>query len=116
MVKAERASPAAARGFTIAAIALAGLLFSLTPLADRADNALLDLEWNLLRKFAPRAAADDIIIVGVDDASVRAVDAPPGLWHEPLGRALERIASTRPRAIGLDIALPERSYESFHPG
>ncbi len=116
MGKAERASPAAARGFAIAAIALAGLLFSLTPVSDRADNALLDLEWSLLRKFAPRPAADDIIIVGVDDASVRAVDAPPGLWHEPLGRALERIASTHPRAIGLDIALPERSYESFHPG
>jgi len=116
MGKAERASPAAKRGFAIVAIALAGLFFSLTPLAERADNALLDLEWSLLRKFAPRPAPDDIIIVGVDDASVRAVDAPPGLWHEPLGRALERIAATKPRAIGLDIALPERSYESFHPG
>ena len=104
------------RGFAIVAIALAGLLFTVTPLAERADNALLDLEWSLLRKFAPRPGADDIIVVGVDEASVRSVDAPPGLWHEPLGRALERIASTKPRAIGLDIVLPERSYESFHPG
>jgi|SRR5688572_4823402 len=116
MPQADRAGRPATPGFAIVAIALAGLLFSLTPFAERLDDALLDLEWRLLRKFAPRAAPDDIIIVGVDEASVRAVDAPPGLWHQPLGKALERIAGAAPKAIGLDIPLPERSYESFHPG
>ena len=116
MARADRAERPATQGFAIVAIALAGFLFSLTPLAERFDDALLDVEWRLLRKFAPRAAPDDLIVVGVDDASVRAVDAPPGLWHEPLGKALERIAGAAPKAIGLDIPLPERSYESFHPG
>jgi adenylate cyclase len=104
------------KGFALAAIALAGFLFSLTPLAERMDDALLDVEWSLLRDFAPKPGADEVIIVGVDDASVRAVDAPPGLWHEPIGTALERISSAEPRAVGIDLALPERSYESFHPG
>ena len=107
---------ATTHAFVVAAIALAGFLVSLTPLAEWADNRLLDLEWSLLRKFAPRAAPDDIIVVGIDDASVRAIEAPPGLFHEPLGRALERIASAAPRAIALDMPLPERSYESFHAG
>ena len=116
MAQAERAGLPATQGFAIVAIALAGFLFSLTPWAERLDDALLDLEWSFLRKFATRPAPDDIIVVGVDEASVRAVEAPPGLWHEPLGRALERIAGAAPRAIGLDIPLPERSYENFHPG
>ena len=104
------------KGFVLAAIALAGFLFSLTPFAERLDDAILDVEWTLLRKFAPKPAPDDIIIVGVDDASARSIGLPAGLWHEPVGRALERIASAGPRAIGIDLALPERSYESFHPG
>jgi CHASE2 domain-containing sensor protein len=116
MAKAHAAGIPATHGFAVVAIALAGFVFSLTPIAEWLDNALLDVEWNLLRKFAPRPASDDIIVVGVDEASVRALEAPPGLWHAPIGRALERIAAAHPRAIGLDIALPERSYEGFHPG
>jgi adenylate cyclase len=104
------------KGFALATIALAGFLFSLTPAAEWLDDKLLDAQWSVLRKFAPKAGPDDIIIVGVDEASVRAIDVPPGLWHAPVGRALERIAQARPRAIGIDLALPERSYESFHPG
>ena len=104
------------RAFAIAAIAVAGLLLSVTPLDERLDGALLDIEWSLLRKFAPKPASDDTIVVGIDDATVREIDAPPGLWHEPIGRALERIASARPQAIALDLALPERSYESFRAG
>jgi len=55
---------AAMRAFGVAAVALAGLLFSLTPAATSLDDALLDREWRLLRQFAPRAAPDDIIVVG----------------------------------------------------
>ena len=116
MGKPDAAGITATHGFAVVAIALAGFVFSLTPIAERLDNALLDVEWDLLREFAPRLAPDDIIIVGVDEASVRSFEAPPGLWHAPIGHALGRIAAAHPRAIGIDIALPERSYESFHPG
>lgn len=107
---------AAMRAFAVAAIAIAGFLFSFLPVARTLDDALLDREWRVLRKFDPRPASDDIIIVGIDPASVNAIPEPPGLWHEPLGRALARIAAARPRAIGLDFALPERSYDAVRPG
>src|SRR5258706_7290315 len=116
MGKADDAMITATHGFAVVAIALAGFVFSLTPVAEGLDDALLDVEWNLLRKFAPRPAPDDIIIVGVDETSVSSLEAPPGLWHAPIGQALERIASAHPKAIGIDIALPQRSYEGFHPG
>ena len=104
------------RAFAVAAVALAGFLFSLTPVAVHFDNALLDREWRLLRKFDPRPAPDDIIIVGIDPASVNAIPEPPGLWHASLGLALARLAAAKPRAIGLDFPLPERSYEAIRPG
>lgn len=104
------------RGFAAAAIALLGLGFALTPLAERADALLLDLQWSILRKFDPRPAPDDIIVVGIDEASRQRIGAATGLWHEPLGEALVRLASARPRAIGLDVPLPERSYDEIRPG
>jgi CHASE2 domain-containing sensor protein len=77
---------------------------------------LLDREWRLLRHFQPRPSADDIIIVGIDPATVNAIAEPPGLWHESLGKVLARVASVKPRAIALDFALPERSYEHVKAG
>lgn len=107
---------AAMRGFAVAALALVGLVFAWTPLAERIDLALLDAEYAFLRKVAPKPAPDDIIIVGVDDATFKAIPEPLGMWHEPLGKALEKIASAKPKAIGLDITLPDRSYEAMRPG
>jgi CHASE2 domain-containing sensor protein len=100
----------------ITAVALAGFIFSLTPAATWIDNRLMDLEWRALRALGPRPAADDVIIVGIDPASVNAIAAPPELWHEALARALARISAAKPRAIGLDYPLPDRSYDAIHPG
>jgi adenylate cyclase len=103
-------------GVAMAALALAGLLFSWTPASERIDGAVLDLMWKALRRVEVRPAPDEIVIVGIDEESMRAIPQPPGLWHEPLGLALVRIASAKPRAIGLDVALPERSFDSIRSG
>lgn len=102
--------------FAVVALAIAGFAFSLTPVAAALDNRLLDFDWRLLRAIAPAAAPDDIVIVGIDKAALESIPAPPGLWHQALGEALVRISAAHPRAIGLDYPLPERSYESIHPG
>ena len=88
---------AAMRGYAVAALALMGLLFSWTPVAERIDLVLLDVEFDLLRKFDPKAAPDDIIIVGIDDRTFQEIPEPLGLWHEPLGRVLAKLASAKPR-------------------
>jgi adenylate cyclase len=116
MADSDDEGRAALRAFAIAALALAGFFASLTPVAGALDNSLLDLHWKLLRKFDPRSAPDDIIIVGIDPATVSAIPEPPALWHDSIGRALSRIAATKPRAIGLDFPLPDRSYEAIRPG
>jgi CHASE2 domain-containing sensor protein len=100
----------------VAAVALAGFLFSLTPAATSLDDAILDASWRVLRNFDTRPSPDDVIIVGIDPASVNAIPEPLPLWHQPLGAALARIAAAKPRAIALDFPLPERSYDNIRAG
>ncbi len=104
------------RGFAIAALALAGLLFAWTPLAERADLALLDAQFSFLRNFNPRASPDDIIVVGIDEATFRAIPEPLGMWHASLGKVLTKVASAKPKAIGIDLVLPDRSWDDIRPG
>ena len=89
---------------------------SILSVTARVDSALLDMQWQLLRRFDVRQAPNDIVIVGVDEASVAAIPEPPGLWHATLGRALTRLAAAKPRAIGLELPLPERSFDGIKPG
>lgn len=104
------------RAIALAAIALGGFLFSFTPLAERVDHAILDAQWRLLRKLETRPSPEPVIVVGIDEASLEALPQPPPLWHEALGRSLARVAAARPRAIGFDLPLPDRSFESVRPG
>ena len=110
----------ALRAIAVAAIALAGLAFSLLPpaqpLSEPLDSLLLDAQWRLLRRFDSRPAPEEIVIVGIDEATVKAIPEPPGLWHAALGRVLTRIAAAKPRAIGFELPLPERSYDGIKPG
>jgi adenylate cyclase len=116
MERPRDGSEAVTGAFAVLALAIAGFAFSFTPLAARLDASILDREWALLRAVAPRAAPDDIVIVGVDEASVRAVPEPAGAWNEPLGEVLVRIASAQPRAIALMLPLPDRSLDGLRPG
>jgi class 3 adenylate cyclase len=100
----------------MAAVAFAGFLFSWTPLAERADLFALDQSFGVLRAAGPKPAPDDIVIVGLDEATERAIGEPIALWHVPLGEALAKIASAKPKAIGLDVTLPERSFDTIRPG
>ena len=106
----------AMRAIGVAALALVGFMVSLLPVTERADASLLDIEWRVLRRFDPRPAPADIVIVGSDEATVASVPEPAGIWHATLGRALAKIASAKPRAIGLAHPLPERSYDGVKPG
>ena len=110
----------ALRAIAVVAIALAGLAFSVVPgisdVSERADAVLLDAQWRLLRRFDVRPAAEEIVIVGIDEATVKSIPEPPGLWHASLGRALAKLASVQPRAMALTLPLPERSFDGLKPG
>src|SRR5258708_36251059 len=105
MGEPDDSSAAALRAFAVAAIALGGFLFSLSPAAGYFGHALLDWVWRPLRRFDPQPAPEDIFIVGIDPATVNSIPEPPAPSHASMVHALARIAETEPPAAGPDVSL-----------
>jgi adenylate cyclase len=80
------------------------------------DLLAADATFALWRRLHPPHAARDIVIVGLDEATLAAAPEPLALFHRQLGQLLEVLATNRPRAIALDLVLPVRSYETIAPG
>ncbi len=110
---AARAAPRAALAWLLPCIVAAALLGAV--LAPWLDGLLYDTQTRLVRALAP-VPAPEVAIVGIDQASVDGVPLPLALWHQQLGSALGAIAAAGPRVVGVDIVLPERSYEATNPG
>jgi class 3 adenylate cyclase/CHASE2 domain-containing sensor protein len=94
----------------------AGLAAQLGGLTREADQRLLDAGFRLLREHAPRPLSNDVVLVGIDEGTLIALREPPALWHAHLGRFLKAMAAAKPAAVGLAVALPERSYDFIVPG
>ncbi len=80
------------------------------------DHRFLDLQFRLARGDSAATGDDNVVVIGIDQRTVRAIDEPMTLWHARLGRFLEGMRSARPAAVGLDLVLPDRSYEAVAPG
>jgi len=101
-------------------VALASAAGQTLGILERADELLFDAQARIVRALRePQGALPgrpQVVVVGVDDESLAAVGVPMAMLHGPLGTALQAIAAGDPLAIGLDIALPERSFDQFLPG
>lgn len=86
------------------------------PALSPADLKLLDVQFAALRAVAPRPAARDIVVVGIDEDSIRDLPEPLALWHRHLGQFLQAMVAAQPAAVGVDIVLPDRSYETVVAG
>ncbi len=95
-------------GVLIAAVVGIAGLFGAAPL-QRLDDAVLD---GLMRATASGAPARDTVVVDIDDVSLAEV----GQWPWPryrLAALVERIAAGHPKAIALDVLLPEADRVSL---
>ncbi|MBP8297533.1 MAG: adenylate/guanylate cyclase domain-containing protein, partial [Burkholderiales bacterium] len=80
------------------------------------DQQILDAQFRFLRAHVPRPAPNEVVIVGIDDATTRALPEPLTLWHPHLGAFLQAMAGSGAAAVGVDIVLPDRSFEAIVPG
>lgn len=80
------------------------------------DHRILDLQFRVLRDWYPRAVTPDVVLVGIDEQTFRAFREPLALWHPHLGQFLRAMAQAKPRLVGLDLVLPDRSYDFLKPG
>lgn len=101
-------------GFALALLALLAMHFA--PPARLLELNWLDLQFRLLRHYAPLPVSQEIAVVGIDDATVRGMNLPLATMHAELGRFMEAMAQARVRAVGLDVTLPQTSYDGLKPG
>lgn len=97
-------------------IVLLALMFHYGGSFARLDNLFLDWQFRFLQEKFPRPVQNDVLIIGIDNASRRALKEPINLWHQHYGKFLRAMALAKPKVVGLDILLPDRSYEFLLPG
>ena len=101
-------------GFAL--IAIVAVALAATPILEPVDRAILAQQFSALRALWPRDVAKDVVIVGIDDESVKRMPEPISLWHRHFGRFLRATAAGGAAAVGLDVVFPDRSYDALVPG
>jgi class 3 adenylate cyclase len=101
-------------GFLVLLLLVPLIVF--TRAAEPYDLKFLDFQFRLLRAWFPQAVARDVVVVGVDEGTVKRFPEPITLWHTHLGQLFGAMVIARPAVVGLDIVLPDRSYERVVPG
>jgi len=106
-----------------AAVLLAAALLPLAPPVRQLELDWLDAQWRLLRHGVPMPAPgpatprrDEPLVIGIDETTYQGIAEPFALWHRPLGELFAAIAAAAPRAVLVDIALPERSFDAVLSG
>jgi adenylate cyclase len=97
-------------GFGI--VLLLSLLCSQSNFVVELNLKFHDFQVELSRKFFPSKVAIDPIIVGIDDDFVDSIDEPLTLSHIHLANLLRSISGAGAKVIGIDIALPEKRFET----
>ena len=100
----------------IAAVIMVGLFVACYPLISSFDRTLRDQEFQILRIVTPRIANTNPVLIGIDDATINSIAEPIALWHRQFAAILRALRIAKPAAVGLDVVLPDRSFESFAPG
>lgn len=80
------------------------------------ERTVFDLQMRLLREYSPKPVANDVVLIGIDLESEQRFQEPLALWHKHYARVLQALAVAKPQAVGVDIVLPERSYNDILPG
>lgn len=94
---------------------LAAVLLHLSRTGEMLSRSVLDYQFGLLHRYEAHEVRNDVVIVGIDEASYKAFKEPFALWHPYLGQFLQAMAVAKPAVVGLDIVLPERSYQFLIP-
>jgi class 3 adenylate cyclase len=96
-------------GFAVCLLVSISLTFS--QMGDRLSRKLLDKQFSFLRTNYPQPINNDVVIVGIDEATFKSFKEPYELWHPHLGKFLQAMGRAKPSVLGVDVALPERSYD-----
>ncbi|MCU7834757.1 MAG: adenylate/guanylate cyclase domain-containing protein [gamma proteobacterium symbiont of Taylorina sp.] len=80
------------------------------------DNRLLDFQFKLLRSNNTITLKQDVVLIGIDEQSYQQFKEPFALWHEHLGHTLKALTQAEPAVFGMDLSMPDRSFNPILPG
>ena len=82
------------------------------------DVELVAFDWQMrvLRRVQPRDVPNDVVLVGIDETTYSRYPEPLALWHRHFAQVLHKLARVGPAAVGVDVTLPERSFDFMAPG
>lgn len=80
------------------------------------ENRWLDWEQRFLATQPDVSAPGPVVVVGLDDASLAQFGVPLATLHRQVGGFFEAMALARPKAVGVDVVLPQTSYDRIQPG
>ncbi|MCB1743779.1 MAG: adenylate/guanylate cyclase domain-containing protein [Gammaproteobacteria bacterium] len=96
-----------------------GALIMASPLPQRASNALDDILFTATRAVhgdGRPMRQPDVVVIGIDEATVAALAEPLALWHRHLGKLIDAVRRAGARALVMDVVLPDRSFDAILPG
>ena len=76
-----------------------------------ADQGFYDAQIGWLRARSPTPLAQDVVVIGIDEAAFVAIPEPTALWHARLGTLFGGLSAAEPAVVGLALPLPVRSYD-----
>jgi class 3 adenylate cyclase/CHASE2 domain-containing sensor protein len=85
------------------------------PLHD-VERVAFDWQMRTLRRLHPRPVPNDVVLIGIDEDTYAKYPEPFALWHRRFAGVLHALAKARPEAVGVDVTLPERSFDNILPG
>ena len=80
------------------------------------DLGLLDTQFRILRALRTIEPVPEVALIGIDEKTLTAFPEPIALWHRHFADLLMALTEVDPAAVGLDIVLPARGYESVLTG
>ena len=101
-------------GFVILALVMSVIAGG--DLLSRLELRWLDWQMNILAGRPVSTETNSVVVVGIDDESLRAFGVPLATFHRQLGGFFEAMALARPSAVGVDVVLPQVSFDRIQPG
>ncbi len=79
------------------------------------DRPWMDLAFGVLRDHALKPVQNEVVVIGIDEQFLKSVPEPVALLHRRLAGVFEAVAAGKPRVVGIDFVLPDKSFSFLVP-
>ncbi len=94
---------------------LAALMLHLLQAGGQLSRSILDMQFERMHRYGVQNLQNDVVIVGIDEDATKALKEPFALWHPHLAKFLDAMKTAKPAVVGLDITMPDRTYQFLVP-